>query len=73
MLGVIGAGRATAYDVASSIVWTTGTYDSFSPWMRRAAISETLAHLEYLVQEGRLHQMREDGVVRYERAAEAEA
>ncbi|OGO50620.1 MAG: hypothetical protein A2148_00660 [Chloroflexi bacterium RBG_16_68_14] len=72
MLAVIGEGRATAYDVASSIVWTTGTYDSFSPWMRRAAISETLAHLEYLVQEGKLHQVREDGVVRYERIRDGE-
>src|SRR3990172_6802832 len=61
MLAVIGEGRTTAYDVASGIVWTTGTYDSFSPWMRRAAISETLAHLEYALQEGKLHQVRGGG------------
>ena len=67
MLAIVGDGRASAYDVASGVVWTTGTFDTFSPWMRRAAISETLAHLEYLVQEGRLHQVREDGVARYER------
>ncbi|MBI4570832.1 MAG: hypothetical protein HY723_02695 [Chloroflexi bacterium] len=67
MLAIVGDGRASGYDVASGVVWTTGTFDTFSPWMRRAAISETLAHLEYLVQEGRLHQVREDGVARYER------
>jgi len=67
MLAVIGDRRATAYEVASGVVWTTGTYDSFSPWMQRAAISETLAHLEYAVQEGRLRQVREDGLVKYER------
>jgi len=67
MLAVVGDGRATAYDVASGIVWTTGTFDTFSPWMRRAAISETLAHLEFAVQEGRLHQLEEGGVVRFER------
>jgi glyoxylase-like metal-dependent hydrolase (beta-lactamase superfamily II) len=70
MLGIIGDSRATAYDVASRVVWTTGTFDTFSPWMRRAAISETLAHLEYLVYEGRLRQAREGDIVAYERVAE---
>jgi hypothetical protein len=37
--------------------------------MRRAAISETLAHLEYAVYEGRLVTHREDGILRYERAS----
>lgn len=73
MLGIIGDERRTAYDVASRVVWTIGTFDSFSPWMRRAAISETLAHLEYAVYEGRLRQAKEDGVVRYERIPEQEA
>ncbi len=68
MIGIIGDGRASAYDVASGIVWTTGTYQSFTPWMRRAAVSETLAHLEYAVYEGRLHQTRDDGVIWYEKA-----
>jgi glyoxylase-like metal-dependent hydrolase (beta-lactamase superfamily II) len=70
MLAVIGDGSCSAYDVASQIEWTTGRYESFSPWMRRAALSETLAHLEYLVYEGRLHQRRRDGVVVYERVRE---
>ena len=70
MLGIVGEGRATAYDVASGVVWTTGTYDSFSPWMRRAAVSETLAHLEYAVQEGRLRETRDDGIVWYEQVRE---
>lgn len=69
MLAIIDAGGTTAYDVAAGVVWTTGTFDTFSHWMRRAAISETLAHLEYAVYEGKLHQTRDDGgVVRYERA-----
>lgn len=66
MLAIVADGRATAYEVASGVVWTTGTFDTFSPWMRRAAISETLAHLEYAVYEGKLRQTREGGVVRYE-------
>ena len=70
MRAIVGADGATAYDVASGIVWTTGTYDSFSFWMRRAAISETMAHLEYMVQEGRLKQTKRDGVVRFELAGD---
>ena len=73
MLAIVGDGRATAYDVASGVVWATGTYDSFTHWMRRAAVSETLAHLEYAVYEGRLRMLREDGVVWYEKTATAEA
>jgi glyoxylase-like metal-dependent hydrolase (beta-lactamase superfamily II) len=72
MLAIVGDGHASGYDVASAVVWTIGTFDSFSPWMRRAAISETLAHLEYAVQEGRLRQVREGNIVKYERVAVAE-
>jgi glyoxylase-like metal-dependent hydrolase (beta-lactamase superfamily II) len=69
MLGIIGDEQRTAYDVASAVVWTIGTFQSFSPWMRRAAISETLAHLEYAVYEGRLRVHRANGIQRYERVA----
>src|SRR3990172_566367 len=72
MMAIIGEGRATAYQVASGVVWTTGTFDTFSPWMRRAAISETLAHLEYAVQDGKLRQTQDGGVVSYERVREGE-
>ena len=70
MLAIVGDGRATGYDVASKVVWTIGTFDSFSTWTRRAAISETLAHLEYAVYENRLRQVRDGGVVYYERVRE---
>ncbi len=72
MLAIVGDGRATGYDVASRVVWTTGTYQSFSPWLRRAAVSETLAHLEFAVYEGTLRQVREGSIVKYERVAVAE-
>ena len=32
----------------------TGTFDTFSSWMQRAALGETLSHLDYLVLEDRL-------------------
>ncbi len=72
MLAIVGDDGATAYDVASGIVWTTGTFDSFSNWTRRAAISETLAHLEYMVYQGRLHQTKENGIIRYEKVTQEE-
>lgn len=72
MLAIIGDDQATAYEVASNVVWTIGTFDTFSHWTRRAAISETLAHLEFAVYDGRLRQLRESGVVKYEKAAESE-
>jgi glyoxylase-like metal-dependent hydrolase (beta-lactamase superfamily II) len=72
MLRIIGDGRATGYEVASQTAWATGTFQSFSSWMRRAALSETLAHLEYAVQEGLLRQVREEGLVKYERVAAQE-
>ena len=72
MLAIIGTERKTGYQVASAVVWTIGTFQSFSPWMQRAAISETLAHLEYAVQEGRLRTVRENGITLYERVRSAE-
>jgi glyoxylase-like metal-dependent hydrolase (beta-lactamase superfamily II) len=72
MLTVIGDKRVTGYEVADGVVWTIGRLQDFQPWMRRAALGETLAHLEYMVQEGRLRQVREDGVIKYERAAAKE-
>ncbi|MCH7697651.1 MAG: MBL fold metallo-hydrolase [Chloroflexi bacterium] len=72
MLAIVGEDGATGYDVASGIVWTTGTFDTFSFWMQRAAISETLAHLEYLVYEGRVYATRRDNVVYYEKVTQEE-
>jgi glyoxylase-like metal-dependent hydrolase (beta-lactamase superfamily II) len=65
MIGVMGGKPATAYTVARGVKWATGSFDSFSFWMQRAAIGETLAHLEYLVVEDRLQRFMEDGVQYY--------
>ncbi len=54
-------GPVTAYEVARRIRWTTGPYDDLSPWMKRAALGETLAHLRYLVGRGQLKELEEDG------------
>jgi len=64
MLEAVGhEGPVTAYEVARRIKWTTGPYDDLTPWMKRAALGETLAHLRYLVGQGRLKEMEMDGRV----------
>ena len=65
MVESLSAGGTTAYEVARGVTWATGSFDSFSPWMRRAAIGETLAHLEYLVGEGRILRSEDGDVVRF--------
>jgi len=38
----------SAYEVASKLHWYTGSWEKLSPWEKRAALMETLAHLQYL-------------------------
>jgi glutamine synthetase len=68
MLGVIGRGPRTGYYVASKVKWVTGDFSTFSSWMQRAALGETLAHLDYLVIEGELAKYSEDGIQYYKKA-----
>ena len=68
MITVIGRSPRTAYYVASKVKWATGSFDTFSFWMQRAAIGETLSHLDYLVIEGGLAKFMEDGVQYYKKA-----
>src|SRR5205823_3511301 len=39
MMGVIGDQPRTAYEVAKGVKWATGSFDTFSSWMQRAARS----------------------------------
>jgi glyoxylase-like metal-dependent hydrolase (beta-lactamase superfamily II) len=56
----------TGYEIAARTEWVTGPFSNFNAWTKRAAIGETLAHLEYLVVERRLERSHgEDGVVRF--------
>jgi glyoxylase-like metal-dependent hydrolase (beta-lactamase superfamily II) len=67
MIDAAGDGQTTAFEIARQIKWVTGRLDSFSPWMQRAALGETLAHLDYLVLEDRLHKFMQDGVQYYKK------
>ena len=54
---------ATAWDVAGRVQWATGTLDEFEPFMQRAAVGETLSHLEHLFQQERLSKVKRDGKI----------
>ena len=50
----VDSGGSTAWDVAGRVKWATGMLTDFEPFMQRAAVGETLAHLEYLFEVGKL-------------------
>ena len=67
MIECVGDGQRTAFDVAGRVKWVTGTLASFSSWMQRAALGETLAHLDYLVLEERLQKFMDGGTQYYKK------
>jgi len=54
MLACVDRGGSTAWEVAGRVKWATGKLEDFEPHMQRAAVGETLAHLEYLFEQGRV-------------------
>jgi glyoxylase-like metal-dependent hydrolase (beta-lactamase superfamily II) len=54
MVKCVDSGGSTAWEVAGRVQWATGTLADFEPHMQRSAVGETIAHLEYLFEEGRL-------------------
>ncbi len=54
MLRCVDRGGSTAWEVAGRVKWATGSLDDFEPFMQRAAVGETLAHLEYMFELGQL-------------------
>jgi len=54
----------TAFEVAGFTTWVTGKFEDFSPWMQRAAMGETLSHLEHLRYNSQVEQHRtSDGLL----------
>lgn len=49
----------SGYDVASKLHWYTGSWEKLSAWEKRAALMETLAHLEYLKRRGKVAEIEE--------------
>jgi glyoxylase-like metal-dependent hydrolase (beta-lactamase superfamily II) len=55
------AGATTGFEVARGIKWSIGHFDGFDPMTRRAAMTETMAHMERLMREGRVELREEAG------------
>ncbi|OAI39354.1 hypothetical protein AYO38_07835 [bacterium SCGC AG-212-C10] len=63
MVACVDRGGSTAWDVAGRVKWATGMLTDFEPFMQRAAVGETIAHLEYLFEMGRLGKVMRDKVL----------
>jgi glyoxylase-like metal-dependent hydrolase (beta-lactamase superfamily II) len=63
----LAAGRRSAYAIAERLRWrgAEGGWERLEPFQRRMALTETIAHLEYLYEEGRIGKQVEDGSVYY--------
>jgi glyoxylase-like metal-dependent hydrolase (beta-lactamase superfamily II) len=69
-LATILAGATTAFDVATRLRWTQREreFADFSPFNQMLAVLETQAHLDVLVDRGRLVRFDDAGVLHYEAA-----
>ncbi|HJP41436.1 MAG TPA: MBL fold metallo-hydrolase [Dehalococcoidia bacterium] len=61
MLRCVDTGGSTAWEVAGRVKWATGMLTDFEPFMQRAAVGETLAHLEFIFEKGQLAKVMRDG------------
>ncbi|MGB9886388.1 MAG: MBL fold metallo-hydrolase [Moorellales bacterium] len=67
ILGLLEGEPKTAYAIACRVTWDAGPWDTLSNWNRRAAVMETLAHLEYLRHEGKISALNSADQVTYYR------
>ena len=66
MVDAVKDGATTPYEIARAVRWSIGHFDNFDPGTRRAAVTETVAHVRYLVGVGRLLPFSEqDGISRF--------
>ena len=56
---------STGYEVASKVPWDVGSWDEMDHFLRRAALGETLSHLEYLRRRDRVRRFRDDPHARW--------
>jgi glyoxylase-like metal-dependent hydrolase (beta-lactamase superfamily II) len=54
MVSCTDRGGSTAWEIAGRVQWATGKLDEFEPHMQRSAVGETIAHMEYLFETGRV-------------------
>ncbi|MBI4302475.1 MAG: MBL fold metallo-hydrolase [Chloroflexi bacterium] len=62
VLQAMGSGWKAAYEIAAKVPWDIGPWENIKPWDRRAALAETLAHLEHLYRRGKIERAQRDGL-----------
>ncbi|RLC94998.1 MAG: MBL fold metallo-hydrolase [Chloroflexi bacterium] len=67
ILSLIHREPGAAYDVSSRTTWDIPdlSWDEFPPQLQRIAITETIAHLEYMRWEGRVRRIQHEGLILY--------
>ena len=65
MLAQVQDGQKTSWEVSSKIGWNVASWEKLDPWTRRAALMETLAHLEYMVSAGEMERGERESMVVY--------
>lgn len=72
MLVTIKAKPKTAYQISSEITWMPSlggvSFQNLTPWDKRMATAETLAHLEAMRVDGKVEQSQRDGIIYYQPA-----
>ncbi|MGI0090094.1 MAG: MBL fold metallo-hydrolase [Nitrososphaerales archaeon] len=60
VLNALGHGEMkTGYEVSTELHWHSGHWSMLSPWEKRSALTETLAHLEYLKRKNQIFEFQE--------------
>ncbi|MCH7706767.1 MAG: MBL fold metallo-hydrolase [Chloroflexi bacterium] len=65
MLAQVQDGPKTSWEVSSKINWNVASWEKLDRWTRRAALMETLAHLEYMVSAGEMERGERESMVVY--------
>lgn len=61
ILAALADGEKTAYEITARVRWDVGHWEDMHPGLRRSALNECLAHLEYLRRRGLVEMIERDG------------
>lgn len=67
ILATIALSPQTGYHIASQVRWDVGPWEGMPPLMRRAALMETLSHVELLIRQGQVARTLVNGTFLFQR------
>lgn len=67
IMEVLKGKKMTAYQVSSMLTWSEGkvSWSELSDFSKRAAVTETISHLEFLFAKGKLRKINDGGIIYY--------